>query len=231
MMKTLVAGVLVLVFSAMGAVAQETRVITTSGIGTVEAPPDLATIRIGVTHEARIASEALDMTSDSMRRILARLSDQGIEARDMQTSGLSLQPVWSRSANTPNEPRKITGFVARNGLSLRVRNLGDLGAILDTVVQDGANTFEGLSFSIADTDAAMEKARAEAVKTAMRKAQQLAQAAGITLGPIQSISESGGAPRPVMMEMATARMASDVPVATGEVSLSAQVTMVFSIAE
>ena len=188
----------------------------------------MATLNLGVTNEARLAGEALRMTSDAVAAVLARLNEAGIAPRDMQTQGVSVQPVWNRR-NADNAPPRITGFVARNALSVRVRDLDTLGSILDQVVQDGANTFNGLQFSLQDPEPAMAAARQDAVQDAIAKAEQLAQAAGVTLGPVQTISEGGGGGRPVMMEMASARMASDVPVAAGEVSLTSRVTMVFEI--
>jgi uncharacterized protein YggE len=230
MKRLLAASVLVLSVMAGNAVASD-RVITTTGTGVAEAVPDMARIDIGVTHQAGTAGEALSRTSEALSAVLKRLQDAGIEARDMQTQGLSLQPVWSRDVSGSDGPRRITGFVARNNLMVRIRDLSALGGILDIVVRDGANSFNGLQFSVQDPEPLMAQARAEAVEEAMRKAQQLAEAAGVTLGPVQSISEQGGVPRPVMMEMAASRMAADVPVATGEISLSTNVNMVFSIVE
>lgn len=207
------------------------RVVTTSGNGVVEAVPDLATIDLGVTNEAKEATEALQATSEAVRGVLKRLEAAGIAPRDVQTRNLSLQPLWVRPNNNLETPPRITGFVARNSLSIRVRDLDKLGEVLDQVVRDGANTFNGLRFSVAEPEPLVAEARAAAVKDAIARAEQLAQAAGITLGPIQSISEHSGRPQPVMMEMASARMASDVPVAAGEVSLSAQVSIVFAIAD
>jgi uncharacterized protein YggE len=211
--------------------AEAERVITTTGLGVIELEPDMASIDIGVTHQSRVAEEALVLTSEALTSVIARLEEAGIAPRDMQTQGLSLQPVWSRQAPNSETPSRITGFVARNGLLIRVRDLTALGEILDTVVEDGANTFNGLRFSVQDPAEAIAAARAEAVEEAMTKARQLAAAAGVTLGPVQSIIENGGPPAPRMMDMAAARMSSNTPVAAGEVSLSAQVTMVFSILE
>jgi uncharacterized protein YggE len=163
--------------------------------------------------------------------VIARLETAGIAARDMQTQGLSLQPLWARQSNGPEAQPRITGYVARNGLIIRVRDLDSLGRILDEAVSDGANSFNGLQFGLQDTEASLADARAAAVKDAMTKARDLANAAGVTLGPVQTISETGGAPRPVMMEMASARMASDVPIAAGEVSLSVHVSMEFAISD
>ncbi|WP_282059464.1 SIMPL domain-containing protein [Roseobacter litoralis] len=227
-MKNLIVA-LVFVLGTVPAVwADADRVITTMGQGVVEAVPDMATINLGVTNEARLAGDALRLTSDAVAAVLAQLNEAGIAPRDMQTQGVSLQPVWNRR-NPENETPRITGFVARNTLTIRVRDLDTLGGILDRVVQDGANTFNGLQFSIQDPEPAIAAARQDAVKDAIAKAEQLAEAAGVALGPVQSISESGGGGRPVVMEMASARMASDVPVAAGEVSLTARVSMVFEI--
>lgn len=230
-MKKIIAAVVILIGCAAPLLADTDRLITVTGEGRADSVPDMASIRIGVTREARIAGEALDATSDAVRGVIARLEDAGIAARDMQTQGLTLQPKWSRQSSNGAEPPRITGFVARNGLSVRVRDLPNLGSILIAVVEDGANTFDGLQFSLADPDAALAAARADAVADAISKAEQFAQAAGVTLGAVQSISESGGQQRPVMMEMAGARMDSDVPVAEGEVSLSARVTIVFEISD
>lgn len=227
-MKNLIVA-LVFVLGTVPAVwADADRVITTMGQGVVEAVPDMATINLGVTNEARLAGDALRLTSDAVAAVLAQLNEAGIAPRDMQTQGVSLQPVWNRR-NPENETPRITGFVARNTLTIRVRDLDTLGGILDRVVQDGANTFNGLQFSIQDPEPAIAAARQDAVKDAVAKAEQLAEAAGVALGPVQSISENGGGGRPVMMEMASARMESDVPVAAGEVSLTARVSMVFEI--
>ena len=228
MLKLIGAGLL-LVTMTTGVLADGQRMITTMGRGVVEAVPDMASIDVGVTHQAETADAALARTSEAVADVIARLTDAGIAPRDMQTQGLSLQPVWNRQSPGADLPREITGFVARNTLSVRVRDLGILGEILDAVVRDGANTFNGLQFGLQDPSAAIGQARAEAVNDAMTKAQQLADAAGVTLGPVQTLSEGGGAPRPMMMEMASARMAADVPVAAGEVTLSAQVSMTFSI--
>jgi hypothetical protein len=112
-----------------------------------------------------------------------------------------------------------------------VRSLENLGGLLDLVVQDGANTFDGLSFSVQEQEALLARARADAVRDAIEKAEQLAIAAGVTLGPVLNISEGGNIPRPAMMEMAAARMADAVPIAAGEVSLSVQVNMSFGISD
>lgn len=227
-MRYVLNALLAVILVAGVAVAEEDRVITVTGIGSVETVPDMAMLRLGVTHQAKQAADAMAATTEGVAAVLGRLEEAGIEARDMQTDQLSLQPVWS---DYNSNDRRITGFVASNMLMVRVRDLDTLGRVLDLVITDGANSFNGLSFGLQEPKPAQDAARAAAVADAIDRAQQLAEAAGVTLGPIQSISEQGGAPRPQMMEMATARMAADVPIAQGEVSVAAQVNIVFAIAE
>lgn len=229
-MRYVLTGLLAAVLSAGMALADDTRVITTNGIGTVETTPDMATLRLGVTHEDKEAAAAMAATSAGVTAVLSRLEAAGIAARDMQTDQLSLQPIWSDYNSNTRDARRITGFLATNMLTVRVRDLDTLGGILDLVIGDGANSFNGLSFGLQEPKPSQDAARADAVKDAIDRAQQLAEAAGVTLGPIQSISEHGGFARPQMMEMAAARSA-DVPIASGELTVSAQVNIVFAIAD
>ncbi|WP_428928378.1 SIMPL domain-containing protein [Marinibacterium sp. SX1] len=205
------------------------REITVSGQGSVAAGPDMATITIGVTEQADEARDAMQQASVSVSAILERLGEMGIDPSDIQTRRLTVNPVWS-NRRSGDEPAQITGFVASNAISLRIRDLSSLGGVLDQILAEGANDFGGLQFSLQDPEPLVNDARRAAVADAMAKAQLYAEAAGVTLGPVQSLSEQGGNPRPMMMEMAAARDVS-VPVAQGEVTVESSVTMVFTIAD
>lgn len=211
---------------ATAAMAAETGpTITVTGRGEVAAAPDMATITLGVTSQARTAGDAMAEASAAAAAILKELEAAGIAPRDMQTSELSVDPVWSNRTGNGEAPR-IEGFVARNTLRVRVRDLDRLGAVLDDVLRVGANTFRGLSFGLQEPEPLADRARAAAVADAQRKAALMAGAAGVALGPVLSISEAGGAaPVPMMLESARAA----IPVAAGEVSQTATVTMVFAL--
>ena len=204
------------------------RQISVSGVGQVASAPDMATITLGVTHEAREAADAMAATSQAVTQILDRLDTMGLEARDVQTKQFSLRPIWSNRNYDSKEQAKITGFLASNMVIVRIRDLDELGDILDAVIADGANNFNGLQFSVQEPKPLMEAARRAAVKDAMERAKLLAQSAGVTLGPILSMSERGGRQAPVMM---SAARESSVPVAAGEVTLDATVEMIFQIAD
>lgn len=227
-----VARLVLVVGLAFPAFAEDLRRISVTGEGVVEAVPDMAVVTLGVEHTAKTARAAMDQTNAATAAVLERLEAAGIAARDMQTSDLSLSPVWHNrtSSGTPSEPR-ITGFTARNRLTVRVRALDSLGETLDLLVDDGANRFDGLRFAVQEPRPFQDEARRRAVADALAKAQLYAEAAGVALGPVQTIGEAGGfEPRPMQMEMAMARDAA-VPVAPGEVSLRARVSMVFAIAD
>lgn len=201
--------------------------ITVTGEGVVEAAPDIATLTIGVTTQGDTAAAALAANSTALDAVLARLTAAGIEPRDMQTSNLSLNPNWTGyDSGAP----KITGFVASNMLTVRVRALDSLGAVLDASVADGANTLNGLTFGLANPDPVLDEARKEAVANARAKAELLAEAAGVKLGKVVSISETAGYQPPMPMFRQDAASAAP-PVQGGELGMTATVTIFYSIAE
>ena len=203
------------------------RRLTVTGEGRASAVPDMATITLGVQREARTAGAAMSAASEAASAVLATLEGAGIESRDIQTTRLGLDPRYARP--TDNAPPKITGYIASNGLIVRVRDLTDLGGLLDAVISDGANSFRGISFGVSDpTDLAAE-ARRDAVRDAAARAETLAGAAGVSLGPLQSLTEGGGdgGPAPIMRGAMMAEAA--VPLAEGEIDITARVTLVYEI--
>ena len=231
-MKTFAFLAAMMAATTAGLAHAEERRITVGATGTIEVAPDMATITLGVTNENAEASAAMQATSDAVAKVLARLTGMGIEDRDIQTRDLSLSPVWSGRHGQNGETPEISGFAASNRVFVRVRDLSKLGSIMDAVIRDGANDFGGLSFGVQDTKPIEAQARAQAVGEAMAKAEQLAQAAGVTLGAVQTISEQTGGVRPMPeMRMLSMADAGGVPVAGGEVSVSVSVSMVYEISE
>lgn len=212
--------------AASPALAQ-TPQITITGEGRVDARPDIAAVSLGVTSEAKTAAEAMAANSVQLATVLENLKAAGLAERDLQTSGLSLNPNWNHSSETGPV---IQGYVASNQLTVRVRDLTILGQVLDAAVRDGVNTLNGVTFGVADEQPLMDEARRRAVSDARRKAALLSEAAGVTLGGVSSVSENsyGGGPAP-QFRRAEAMMSDAVPVAEGEVSLSASVTIVWAL--
>ncbi|MDB5612449.1 MAG: hypothetical protein JWQ22_102 [Devosia sp.] len=205
--------------------------ITIEGHGEVMAAPDVAQINSGVTTQGATAREALDANSTAMAELIAELKASGIEARDIQTSGFSVNPNYvyteERDEKGYSLPPKINGYQVANTVTVTVRALDTLGAILDKSVTIGANTVNGVTFSVADPSALYDEARKSAFADARAKAELYAVAAGGTLDEINSISETQtfNSPQPVAMYSMRADAAAAVPVEGGELAFAINVNV------
>ena len=209
--------------------------IHVSAEGSVDLPPDMAVLALTVTREAETAGLALDANSEAMEKVLGALQAEGIAERDMQTSNFSIQPkyVYPQSKATgERNTRQIVGYTVRNGLTVRIRDIDRVGAILDKSVGLGVNEGGNIMFTNDDPSAAISQARTQAMKKAVAKANTLANAAGVEVGKILEISEQSFPSYPVPMaraEMAMARSADAVPVAVGESTYKVNVNVSFAI--
>jgi len=164
--------------------------------GETKIAPDMATINLGVTTEAKTAAEAMTANSRQMNQMLAALAKAGIAAKDIQTSNLNLGAQY---AYEQNQPPRLTGYQASNQVSVTVHDLARLGAAVDATVGAGANQVNGISFGLNDPTTAENAARLEAVKALQAKAELYAKATGYRIGRLVSMSEGGGyAPAPPM---------------------------------
>ena len=209
----------------------ETPTLTVSGQGAVRAAPDIATISIGVETEGDTAAEALAANSARAGRMIETLKTAGVEARDIQTGRLSIEPRYAEMRRTePGEAPEVVGYRVTNEVSVTVRDLDALGGVLDRVVSAGANRIHGIGFALEDDAETADEARRRAVADAKRRAGVLAEAAGVQLGRILRINEGGGVVRPMQGVAMMRSEAMDVPVERGEVEVGAQVTVVWEIA-
>ncbi len=214
------------------ALAEEPGRISVTGDGVVSVQPDMATIRFAVVTQARSAAQALTENSRTTAQALDTVRGAGIENRDMQTSGLSLAPRWSDRSSSLGSAPQIIGYVARNEISVRVRDLDQVGPLLDVLVSGGVNQFNGLIFGLQDMESAQQKARILAVQDARTRAETYARAAGVRLGRVVSIVENGAmAPDVRFMATERAMTAAPVPVAPGELEIRASVSMSFTITQ
>ena len=222
--------------SAMADEREPVPRILVNGEGSAELAPDMAMLVLTVSREGETAREALDANSAAMAEVLQAMRDEKIEDRDLQTAGFSIQPRYNYPAPKPSgerEPREIIGYTVRNSLSVRVRDIDRVGAIIDKSVTLGVNEGGNITFTNADPAAAIAEARAEAVRDARSKAETLAAAAGVKTGRILEISEHSFAPRPMPMlnaEVAMSRAADEAPpVAAGENSYQVTVQVTYAI--
>ena len=210
----------------LAAVAEGSGTLTVTGMATVNAVPDQATLSLGVTTTGETAAAAMAANNDAASAVIARLIAAKVADRDMQTTGMSLNTNWVMNAD--GTAQVIQGYIASSMLTVRIAALETAGSVLDAAVTDGANTLNGLTFGLANPRPIEDDARKAAVADALARAQVLAQAAGESLGPILSITEGGGRQQPMPM-LYKAAADSAVPLAAGEVGVSAEVTIVWQL--
>ena len=216
--------------------------------------PDIALFNAGVVTQAATATEALADNSRRMDRVIAALKRAGIAERDIQTSAISLQPRYSdperdaqmlarstgRPYVPPTEAAKIIGYEARNTVQVRVRKLGEMGKIIDTLISEGANQVDGPNFTLDEPREALDEARREAVAVGRQRAELYAQATGMRVARLLSVSEGGGYyPVQQAIVVTGSRMGyggappppppPPAPVSPGELSLGVNVSMQFEL--
>ena len=172
------------------------RTVSVSGAGTAYLVPDIAYIYVGVHTEKPSASEAVDENNAQTQKMIEALREFGIDAKDIRTTNFS---IWPQDKYDPmtGTPTGEKVYVVDNTVYVTIRDLDKLGELLDTVIAAGANTVNSVQFDVADKDEALKTARADAVKDAKEKAQELADAAGVKLGEVQVISFYDSTPYPV----------------------------------
>ena len=190
--------------------------------------PDVATMSTGVVTQAADANAAMRENATQMTKVVAAIKAAGVAERDIQTSGISISPQYRYAEN---QPPVITGYQASNTVNLKVRDVGSLGKVLDSLVAQGANQVNGPMFEVDEPDEAYDEARRAALDKAKARAEMYARSMDMRVRRIVSISEGGGyqPPMPMMKPMSMERAQDASPVAPGESALSATVNVVFEL--
>src|SRR5262245_27506706 len=202
------------------------RQVSVVGHGEVKGAPDTATVQIGVETEAATAKDALAQNSAQAQAVQEKLTKLGVAAKDMQTSNFSINPAYG------SDGRQVTGYRVSNTVTVKIRQLDQAGSLLDQVVQAGANSVYGVSFSVENPDALLDQARKAAIENAKARATQLASASGAAIGDVLVINENV-APQPIHMPMLSRAEAAPAgqaaPVQPGEQSFSVDVQVTFGL--
>lgn len=196
--------------------------------GEVTRVPDIAIISTGVVTKAATASSAISQAATRMARVRAALKAAGVEDRDIQTSNLSLNPDY-RYDN--NQPPKLVGYQASNTVTVRFRDIASSGKIIDALVAEGANQINGPTLTIDKPEAALDEARAQAIRIGRARAELYARSMGLRVVRVVAVSESGGSypvpPMPVMMEARA--QAANSKIDPGEQKLQVNLAMTFEL--
>ena len=209
---------------------QQAPAIDVTGSGTAFAAPDVAVLSLGVEAEAETVGEARTQAAEAMDAMLAALKDGGVADEDIQTTRFSVQPRFDRI----EQRQVLRGFAVDNIVTAKIRSIDDTGQLIDAALEAGGDLtrIESVRFTIDDPSDLEDEARQEAMAEARRKAETLAQAAGVDLGRPRSISETGGQ-IPIRFEAADAAFAVEelaaTPIELGELEVRVSVQVVYEL--
>ena len=238
--KTLFVSAVVLVALILGACsptvvanpAAPVRTMSVNGVGQIFLSPDIAYIYIGVHTEKDTAAEAVAANNDETQRVIEALKKAGVDANDIRTTNFS---IWPNQQYSPDGQPIGVRYVVDNSVYVTVRKLDNLGDLLDSAVAAGANSINSIQFDVADKTEALKQARDEAIKDAKSQAQELADASGVKLGEIQTISFYDTMPTPYVDTYGKGggggamEAAATVPIQPGQLTMTVTVSMSYEI--
>ena len=216
--------------AALPAFADETPptpTLAVSGEATEMVVPDIVVVTLGVLSQARTAKEALAANSADMAKVIKAVTAAGVKEVDVGTTDFSVNPVYAPNRSDQSVPPTVIGYQVSNQVRVTIRDLANSGTVLDQVIGAGANQVNSISFDLADPVTPAGKALRAAIADAKTKAELMADAAGVRLVRILSLS-TGEAPQPRFAAVALAAKA--VPIMAGQRAISANATIVFEIA-
>ena len=206
------------------------RSITVVGIGKVTGKPDIAHITVGIETQAPSLQTAVDDNKAKMTVLLDTLKKLGLADKDIQTSNYS---VYTERVTPPTPDAKVSAdqmiYHVTNQVDVIVRDVNQLGDVLDKAVPAGANNIYGVNFSVEDTTKLESDARAKAVDNAKARAQELAQLNGLQLGEVLSVSEVIGGSAFPMDSAAKGMGGGGTPVQPGELEMSLSIQITYAV--
>jgi uncharacterized protein len=208
------------------------RWVEVSGEGSVAAAPDFARVTLGVTSAGKNAGEAMAANAKAANALVSLIKAEGVAPADIQTSELSILPMFSNPSPGQQTEPTITGYSVSNNVSVTLRDMPRLGALLDKAVAAGANSIYGIGFGHNDSSALLDKARPLAVADARRKAEIYASVGGARIGRLMVLTEEAGGQMPVAFSRAYAKGASaPTPIEAGEDKLTVTITARFELTQ
>ncbi|HEY4848147.1 MAG TPA: SIMPL domain-containing protein [Methylocella sp.] len=211
--------------------------VTTNGVASTEAVPDIAIISLGVNTERPNASDAARDNARAAQAIVGEIKAQGIETKDIKTLSVTLSPVYDEvhDANGYVTKRTLRGYAANNSLSVRIREVAKAAVLAGQLMDKGANSFEGIEFDYTQKEAKYDALRGDAVRDALRKANSYVDGLGLKLGRVLEIATQAPYPAPAGMPSkmlgAAKREAAAVPVEPGSEVLRTEVRVTWELAQ
>ena len=209
---------------------QQQMGLSVSGTGEVNVKPDISVVTLGVEAEAKTVADAQQQANQAMSAVMTALTTSGIADKDVQTTNFSIQPVWNYNAGiNGNSQRTLEGYQVSNIVNVTIRNVDNTGTIIDAVTVAGGDLtrVDNISFTVENPEPYNDQARELAIKNAIAKAQQMASLAGVSLGKLLYVSESGGSVQaPIAYKEAAG---SSTSISSGQLEISLSVQVVYAI--
>ena len=209
--------------------------IWVNGEGKVMAVPDVANLRIGIESQAATVSEAQGNATKAMNDVMAVLTKNGVDKKDIQTQSFNIQRVtrWDND----KQQEILIGYRVTNSVNAKIRKLDTAGTIIDAAAEAGGDftRIEGISFDVDNPETYQNQAREKALANAKAKAEQMAKGTGVTLGKATFVTESVYIPGPIFRDLAMkaeasgAPAAAPTPISAGELEIRVNVQVVYSI--
>ncbi|MDT2009719.1 DUF541 domain-containing protein [Rhodococcus opacus] len=198
--------------------------MTAQGVGTVSGVPDTLTVVLGVQTQGPTAEGALGANSEKSNALLDILKARNVPAEDLQTSGLTITPTYVDGSS------RIDGYQVTNEVTATVHEVSGAGALIDAAAAAAGDAVrvQQVGFSIDDDGPLRAQARGDAVRQAQAQAEQMADAAGVGLGPLRSITEAA-APGPYRTGPQSSDSAASTPIEPGTQDVTVTVTAVYDI--
>lgn len=227
---TLLTVLTLLCLTALPALAEDENTVTALGAATVTLTPDTATFTVGVSTQNTLATTAQADNAKAMQKVIDALGKLGVAEEDIQTDSYSMNPIYDYQGGDSGTEQILKGYEVSNNVTVTVRDLTQLPALLDGAVEAGANQSYGMSFSSSKSDDAYDQALQAAVKDAVRKAGLMAQAMGRETGAVLSLEETGNAyPTVANAKSIAYDAAGATPIQSGTLSVTANVSVEMAV--
>ncbi len=197
------------------------------GYGKVSGKPTLAEVSLGLYSEGREVPTVQEANTNKVNAIIEAMKQMGISSDDLQTANYNISPKFDYTNGNP----VVTGYTVSQSVSVKVRNLSQVGAVLGKAGELGANQVNGVTFTIDDPSQLQREARKEAIDDAQAKAEELADMLGLRVVRITTFSESsnGGAPSPMLYRADVANQKAVPDVQPGSLDVESRVSVTFEI--
>lgn len=204
--------------------------LSANGSGEVKTTPDIASISVGVLTKGKTAADAVSANSSASQKLLDALHSSGIADKDIQTSSISVYPLYKNSPQGFDDQSTIVGYQANNQLTATIRKVSEVGKIIDSISLAGNFSVSGVSFGLDNDDTFQSEALTKAVSNARKKADAVAKAAGVSITGIKSVSvDSFGSPK--IFGAAADAGVSSTQVLPGDVTVSASVNIQYLLSK